>query len=100
MGKLTFSITMTGETRQALDQKVAEGRFRGRSDANEYYVKRGMELENKEREFLESRERELITMCARNDGGVTFLYEYLKVAERHPKLLEDMRETLQQYEGR
>jgi len=91
---------MTGETRRALDQKVAEGRFRGRSQAIEYYVKRGMELERKEHEFLESRERELIAFGATNNKSVVLMQELLDMIEQDPRVVEIIREALRQLEGR
>jgi ApbE superfamily uncharacterized protein (UPF0280 family) len=88
---------MTAETKQVLDQKVGEGRFRGRSDANEYYVKRGVETEDKEREFLKSIERELLLMCASKKSTV-LLQEFLKMIEEDPEVVKRMREALQQQE--
>jgi Arc/MetJ-type ribon-helix-helix transcriptional regulator len=100
MGKLTFSITMTGETKRALDQKVAEGRFRGRSQAIEHFVNRGMELESKEREFLERRERELIEFGATNNKSIVLLQGFLEMIDQDPRVVKKMQEVVRELQGR
>jgi metal-responsive CopG/Arc/MetJ family transcriptional regulator len=100
MGKLTFSITMAIETRQALDQKVAEGRFRGRSQAIEHFVKRGLELERKEHEFLDQREREWIAFGATNNRSVALLQELIDMIEEDPRVVKTLQEVIRGLQGR
>jgi metal-responsive CopG/Arc/MetJ family transcriptional regulator len=91
---------MTMETRQALDQKVAEGGFRGRSQAIEHFVKRGLELERKEREFLDQRAREWIAFGATNNRSIALLQELLNLIEEDPRVVNTLREVLREQRGR
>lgn len=96
----TFSITMTDELRDALDQMVESRRFKGRSHAIEYYLKRGMELEKQEREFLERRERDLSRIWEKDTEKIKYLLDFFEAVERNPELMERLREAVQELSAR
>ena len=98
--KRTFSISMTRELKDAMDRAVTEGRFIGRSRAIEYYVRKGCETEARERELLERRERELNEIWEVEQGKLDLLLEFFKAADRHPEIMETMRQAFRQLEGR
>jgi len=91
---------MTGELRDSLDQMVGSRRFTGRSHAIEYYLKRGMELEKQEREFLERRERELSKIWEKDAEKIKYLLDFFEAVERNPELMEKLKEAVQELSGR
>ena len=80
---VTFSISMEGETKEALDKAVKKRRIgKNRSEAIEYCVKHVLELESHEERYIE------------------FLIDFLEIVERHPEVGEKLREFLKKEELR
>jgi Arc/MetJ-type ribon-helix-helix transcriptional regulator len=100
MVKRTFSITLSSELKGAMDQEVTEGRFFKRSQAIEHYLRRGYEEEKRERELLNRRQSDLNKIWEQEQGKLDFMLAFFEATERHPEILETMREAMRRWEGR
>jgi len=77
----TFSVTMDGELKKRLDEKVGKGRFgNNRSQAISYCVQQVLDLEEHEERYIE------------------FIIDFLEIVEKHPDVGENLREFLKKRE--
>jgi Arc/MetJ-type ribon-helix-helix transcriptional regulator len=77
----TFSVTMDGELKKRLDEKVGKGRFgNNRSQAISYCVQQVLDLEEHEERYIE------------------FIIDFLEIVEKHPEVGENLREFLKKRE--
>jgi Arc/MetJ-type ribon-helix-helix transcriptional regulator len=77
----TFSVTMDGELKKRIDEKVGKGRFgNNRSQAITYCVQQVLDLEEHEERYIE------------------FIIDFLEIVEKHPEVGENLREFLKKRE--
>jgi len=95
----TFSITMGNELRAALDERVTVRRFRGRSEAIEYYVKWGIDEEEKEKALRERRDKSLSKIRDKDIEKIEYLVEFIAAFERNPELIEKLKEAVEESKG-
>jgi Arc/MetJ-type ribon-helix-helix transcriptional regulator len=78
----TFSVTMDGELKKRIDEKVGKGRFgNNRSQAITYCVQQVLDLEEHEERYIE------------------FIIDFLEIVKKHPEVGENLREFLKKRES-